>query len=140
MSVFIAQSESEIDSCFDVMSELRPALKREEFAPRVRRQQQQGYVLAGLEVDGEIVCAAGFRMLENLAWGRFLYVDDLVTAENRRSEGHGDEMLTWLIDYAKQHHRDELHLDSGVQRFGAHRFYLRRRMDITNHHFSMKLT
>lgn len=140
MPVLIAQTEPEIASCFEVMSELRLALKREEFVPRVRRQQQQGYLLAGLEVDGEIVCAAGFRMLESLAWGRFLYVDDLVTADKRRSEGHGDEMLSWLIDHAKQHHRDELHLDSGVQRFGAHRFYLRRRMDITAHHFTIKLS
>ena len=31
-----------------------------------------------------------------------------------------------------------LHLDSGVQRFGAHRFYLASRMDIIAHHFSMK--
>jgi hypothetical protein len=30
-------------------------------------------------------------------------------------------------------------LDSGVQRFGAHRFYLRRRMDITSHHFALDL-
>jgi hypothetical protein len=32
-----------------------------------------------------------------------------------------------------------LHLDSGVQRFAAHRFYLARRMDITCHHFALKL-
>jgi hypothetical protein len=30
-------------------------------------------------------------------------------------------------------------LDSGVQRFGAHRFYLRRRMNITSHHFAIDL-
>jgi hypothetical protein len=33
----------------------------------------------------------------------------------------------------------ELHLDSGVQRFAAHRFYLRERMEIMAHHFRLKL-
>ncbi len=30
-------------------------------------------------------------------------------------------------------------LDSGVQRHGAHRFYLRERMDITSHHFAKRV-
>jgi hypothetical protein len=32
-----------------------------------------------------------------------------------------------------------LDLDSGVQRFEAHRFYLRERMNITAHHFDLRL-
>ncbi|MGZ5001726.1 MAG: GNAT family N-acetyltransferase, partial [Chthoniobacterales bacterium] len=30
-------------------------------------------------------------------------------------------------------------LDSGVQRFDAHRFYLMKRMKISSHHFSLEL-
>jgi hypothetical protein len=33
----------------------------------------------------------------------------------------------------------KLELDSGVQRFDAHRFYLRKRMIISSHHFSLEL-
>ncbi|MGX1791676.1 hypothetical protein ACWIDW_01820 [Microbacterium sp. NPDC055312] len=33
----------------------------------------------------------------------------------------------------------QLDLDSGVQRFDAHRFYLRERMNIDAHHFSQYL-
>jgi len=32
----------------------------------------------------------------------------------------------------------QVHLDSGVQRFAAHRFYLRNGFDIASHHFSVK--
>ncbi|MBI3921087.1 MAG: GNAT family N-acetyltransferase, partial [Armatimonadetes bacterium] len=86
-----------------------------------------------------VVAVAGFRLSENLAWGRFLYVDDLVTDEAERSRGHGQELLEWLLEYAHQQDCDQFHLDSGVQRFGAHRFYLRHGMDITSHHFALKL-
>lgn len=107
--------------------------------PRIRRQKQQGYQLAALEADGSVVTVAGFWLRENLAWGRFTYVDDLVTAEGERSKGYGDRMFDWLLDYSRRHGREQFHLDSGVQRFGAHRFYLTRRMIIHDHHFKLIL-
>jgi GNAT superfamily N-acetyltransferase len=140
MTIRLAESDSDIKGCLPAMRQLRPHLAAEEdFLARVRRQQQQGYLLAFVEEQGKAVCVAGFRLLENLAWGRFVYVDDLVTDEGARSLGHGEAMLNWLIDYARRQNCNEFHLDSGVQRFGAHRFYLNHRMDITSHHFGLRL-
>jgi len=139
MPIRLAQTEAEIAACFPVMQELRPHLSPDEFVERVRRQQQQGYLLAALEEGGEVVAVAGFRLLENFAWSRFLYVDDLVTQSEVRSKGHGRQLLDWLVRYAREHRCQELHLDSGVQRFRAHRFYLIHGMEISSHHFVMRL-
>jgi GNAT superfamily N-acetyltransferase len=140
VTVALAESDAEIARCFEVMSELRPHLRAEDFVPRVRRQGDlAGFALAYVEEAGEVVAVAGFRVSECLAWGRFLYVDDLVSAARHRSRGHGGTLLRWLEARARAERCDELHLDSGVQRFGAHRFYLRERMDITSHHFAKKL-
>jgi GNAT superfamily N-acetyltransferase len=140
VAIRVAESDAEIVGCLAVMRQLRPHLSSEQdFLARVRRQQQQGYLLAFVEDEGRSVCVAGYRLLQNLAWGRFVYVDDLVTDEAARSRGHGEAMLQWLIDFARRENCDELHLDSGVQRFGAHRFYLNQRMDITAHHFGIRL-
>jgi GNAT superfamily N-acetyltransferase len=103
------------------------------------RQQEDGYRLAYVEDEGSVVAVAGFRISLNLAWGRFLYVDDLVTQADGRSKGYGRSLLKWLADHARESGCGELHLDSGVQRYGAHRFYLAHRMDITSHHFALKL-
>ena len=91
------------------------------------------------ERDGRVLAVAGFRVAENLAWGRHLYVDDLVTAAAARSTGCGQELFDWLVRYAVEAGCGQLHLDSGVQRFDAHRFYLRNRMSITSHHFARTL-
>ena len=82
---------------------------------------------------------AGFRVHETLAWGWILYVDDLVTDEAARSSGYGERLLSWLAELARADGCDELHLDSGVHRFDAHRFYLRNRFAISAHHFSLPL-
>lgn len=121
------------------MAQLRPHLTSDEFFQRVERQRQQGFLIAFVEDAGEVRCVAGYRFLENLAWGKFLYVDDLVTVEADRSRGYGQQLLAWLVQEAKAADCDQLHLDSGVHRFGAHRFYLGQRMDITSHHFAIKL-
>ena len=122
------------------MHQLRPHLTLEAFLQRVRRQRRlAGYRVLFLEVDGKVKAVAGYRVTEFLAWGKVLYVDDLVTLEEDRFRGYGRELLVALSEEARRQGCDELHLDSGVQRFGAHRFYLRQRMDITSHHFAMKL-
>ncbi|HEY9659827.1 MAG TPA: GNAT family N-acetyltransferase, partial [Allocoleopsis sp.] len=86
-----------------------------------------------------VVGVAGFRVSECLAWGKFLYVDDLVVLEAERSKQYGQRLFEWVVDYAKQHACEQLHLDSGVQRFDAHRFYFKQRMSIGAYHFVLQL-
>ncbi len=135
MNIQRATNDTEISACFPVMRQLRPHISEEAFLPRIREQQQSGYQLAYIEDEGEIVAVAGFRLGLNLAWGRFLYVDDLVTLSSKRSSGYGKRLLSWLHDYAVEHGCEQLHLDSGMQREEAHRFYLREGMSKASYHF-----
>ncbi len=137
--IALAESADEITRCFPVMHELRPHLQAESFVSRVQEQRKEGFELAFLEADGEVRALGGFRIMTNLAWGRFLYVDDLVTHAADRSKGYGEMLIQWLIARARALGCEQFHLDSGVQRFGAHRFYLSQRLDITCHHFGLDL-
>jgi len=133
--VKLAQSDEQILSCFDVMQQLRPKLVRASFVATVRELMQGGYELAYVESDEQVVAAAGFRVAQNLFFGKHLYVDDLVTDEHVRSGGFGRILMDWLTDYAKKNGCEHIHLDSGVQRHKAHRFYLNQGMDIVCYHF-----
>ena len=137
--VKLAETASEIARCFPVMAHLRTHLVAEEFVGRVTAQQAEGYRLAYLEDEGAVVALAGFRVMEVLATGRTLYVDDLVTDETRRSRGHGKAMLEWLQAYARKAGCATFSLDSGTHRQEAHAFYFRERMRVTSFHFAKKL-
>lgn len=139
MSIAIATTLEALQRCFPVMAELRPTLLEKDFLTRVKRQQRDGYQLAFLTDKKVVKAVAGYRFSESLSWGKFMYVDDLVTAQKFRSQGHGQKLFKWLVQQAKSRKCDQLHLDSGVQRFGAHRFYLASRMDIIGYHFTLKL-
>jgi GNAT superfamily N-acetyltransferase len=136
--IAIAKTPAEIGRCYKVMRELRPHFATDtKFVERVRRQQRDGYVLAFVEADNEVRAVAGYRFLESLFSGRFLYVDDLVTRARDRSAGYGGKLLDWLVQQARKDKCENLELDSGVQRFDAHRFYFVKRMKIASYHFSI---
>jgi GNAT superfamily N-acetyltransferase len=138
--IAVAGTPNEIGRCFPVMRELRTHIVDEkEFVERVQRQQKQGYQLGFLESEGEIRAAAGYRFLDSLFSGKNLYVDDLVTRDADRSRGYGGQLLDWLIEQARANNCETLELDSGVQRFDAHRFYFSKRMSISSYHFRIKL-
>ncbi len=139
MPVILAQTDSDIQDCWPVMAQLRPHLNEEDFISAVRKQSHEGYRLAFIRTGQSIEAIAGFRILQSLSWGRFCYVDDLVTDERKRSEGLGSELFAWLCEYARAQGCERLELDSGVQRFAAHRFYFERRMFISCYHFSLAL-
>jgi GNAT superfamily N-acetyltransferase len=106
-------------------------------------QRPAGYRLAGAFEPGreEALAVAGFRAGENLAWGRFLYVDDLSTHPDGRRKGHGRALLDWLAAEAVRLGCAQLHLDSGVgpERVDAHRLYFNAGLRITSHHFARGL-
>ncbi|WP_322510569.1 GNAT family N-acetyltransferase [Chloroflexus sp.] len=133
--ITLIATDAEITACYPVMRELRPHLIAAEFVDRVRRQMASGYQLAAAWVGSEVVAVAGFRLSENLAWGRFLYVDDLVTRADQRSHGYGAALLAWLKAYAAAEGCAQLHLDSGTWRKDAHRFYEREGMRLSAFHF-----
>lgn len=138
--ISLAESDNDIERCFPVMRELRQHLDKEQFIAQVNRQNKEwGYRLVCLEENGDIKGAAGFRISECLAWGRYLYVDDLAVKEGDRSKGYGGRLLQWLIQHAKEQFCDQLHLDSGIQRLDAHRFYLKSGMQFSSHHFSLRM-
>jgi GNAT superfamily N-acetyltransferase len=139
--IAIAETEDAILATYDMMGQLHPNVQQMEKLDYVRliRQQQRefGFQLAILKEDDRVNCAAGFRFCRSIAWGKFLYVDDLVTEETCRSRGLGKAMLRWLVETARDAQCDELRLDAATYRHGAQRFYLRERMDIACFHFRL---
>jgi len=140
MHICIATTDAEIAACYPVMRELRPHIAEDQFLFRVRSQENAGYRLAFVGEADVVVAVAGFRADENLAWGRFLYVDDLVTLPAYRLNGHGAKLLSWLKEYAVNENCLQLHLDSGNQRKEAHRFYEREGMTMAGFHFVVNVT
>lgn len=139
VTIKLVQTDDEIVDCFPAMKQLRTELAEDAFVSTVRGLMSDGFQLAGLRAENQVACVAGFRITSNLVLGKHLYIEDLSTLEVARSRGYGAQMMTWLRNLAKAEGCTVLHLDSGVQRYRAHKFYLNQEMFIVSHHFAQKI-
>ncbi|EGG94874.1 Histone acetyltransferase HPA2 [gamma proteobacterium IMCC1989] len=134
-----ATTDTDIKNCFAVMSELRPHLMQDNFITMVRHMEQEGYKLAFIKKESEVVAVAGYRISSNLFIGKSLYVNDLVTANRHRSKGYGEQLIGWLRSIAIEQKCQAFHLDSGTHRGQAHKFYFKQEFIIASYHFSQSL-
>lgn len=122
----IVETEQELRACYPVMKELRPHLESEDaFVAQIMRQREQDYHILAVWDGDEVVALAGYRYQENTVYGRFLYVDDLVTAQQHRSRRWGALLLSKLTVFAEQAQCKRLVLDTGLTNGLAQRFYFR---------------
>jgi GNAT superfamily N-acetyltransferase len=135
-----AETDGEITNCFAAFKQLRPHLDNEaELLARVRRQEAGGYRLLTASRGDDVVGVAGYRVLENLIRGRFVYVDDLAVVRSERRGGIGVLLLDEVARMAKQSECGWIILDTGLDNALAQRFYFRWGMLSTALHFGKRL-
>jgi ribosomal protein S18 acetylase RimI-like enzyme len=121
-----AATREAVAACFPVIVELRPLLKdAAEWCDRAMAMRDAGYrVLAAWRGD-RALALAGYRVSENLIYGRFLYVDDLVSATDHRGKGLGARLLQELSAIGSREGCRRLVLDTAAANTSARRFYTR---------------
>jgi len=94
-------TESEWRAAFPVMNQLRTDLTEEQYLNYLRDMRDEGYHLFALIQCDAIIAVAGVVIRTNFYNGRHLFVYDLVTRADRRSEGHGDRLMQFLEEWAR---------------------------------------
>ncbi|MEG3791305.1 GNAT family N-acetyltransferase [Lysobacter sp. CCNWLW3] len=139
-TIRVLRGEDELRAVWPLVSQLRPEFDEERFLAQIQRQIAQGCRVSVLfDAGGTPRAFACWRVMEMLAVGLHVYVDDLVTDQTVRSRGHGKAMLDWLKAEARRLGCARLQLDSGTQRRDAHAFYLREGLRIEAFHFGIAL-
>ena len=136
----LADTDQDYLACFEIMLELRPHLAgAAAFAEQARRQSKQGYRLLAAWQAERVMGLAGYRVQENLIYGRFLYVDDLVIAADARCQGLGAKLIDALREEARRQDCARLVLDTGLGNALGQRFYFRQGLLAHGLHFSQQL-
>lgn len=118
------QFEAEILQAFPIMSQLRTHLDETTYIDLVMEARAKDmYRLFALYDQEEIVAVTGFKPMITLYYGRFVWVCDLVTDSNKRSNGYGEQLLSYVHQWAKANNYESVALSSGLKRTDAHRFY-----------------
>jgi GNAT superfamily N-acetyltransferase len=138
MSVKFANTQEDYLKCWNAINVLRPNLTKENYLALIDNMTSQTYQLAFIEDEnGDVPAIVGFRYMTMLYCGNIIYIDDLSTVSEARGKGYASQLLDFIIELAQTQKLDGVHLDSGHQRYDAHRLYLNKKFKITAHHFSL---
>lgn len=125
---------------FNLMRVLRPHVANPaNYVAQLLRQVGQGYRLLAAWEAGRVVGLAGYRELENLLYGRFIYVDDLVVHPDLQRGGLGARLLDAVREEAVQRGCAHFVLDTGLHMPLAQRFYFRQGLLAHGMHFTQRL-
>jgi GNAT superfamily N-acetyltransferase len=116
-------TESEWRKAFPVIEQLRGDLTEAEYLDLLGEMREEGYRLFGAFDGDDLVTAAGVAVRTNFYNGKHVFVYDLVTRADRRSEGYGEAMMTFLESWAQDRDCEYVTLESALRREDAHRFY-----------------
>lgn len=138
--VEVDPDDERVGDVYAVMVHLRDHLSEGQFRRLFRDAFDEGpYRIAALYDDDACRAVAGYRIYTNLATGKHLYVDDLVSIPDGRSKGYGKALNDYLMAKARTAGCATIQLDSAVHRADAHRFYFRERYRISAFHFQRPL-
>lgn len=126
MKFIVFNPETNEQSFFNLMTQLRPHIALESFRNIVHAAQaESNYQLIGLLDNNELVALMGYRVLTDFVHGRHLYVDDLVTNQKIRSKGFGARMLQQAEVIAQENGCSNLRLSTGIDNERGKEFYLK---------------
>lgn len=139
MEIKFAETEEDLKKCLEVIQALRPHLTLDQFLSLIPGMKKESYRLAFIEENGKAISACGFRYMTTFFEGKYIYIDDLSTLPEARGKGCAGALFDFVVEIAKVEGLPAVHLDSGHQRFDAHRLYLNKGMKIVYHHFRLEI-
>lgn len=122
----LAEEPDQIAACLAVISQLRPYLTdMSVWMDRAASLISGGYKILAVWEKDVVVAMAGFRFSDNMIYGKFLYVDDLITDMRKRGSGLGAMLLNELQSCGRAEGCGYLVLDTAATNIEARRFYER---------------
>ncbi|AST91011.1 MULTISPECIES: GNAT family N-acetyltransferase [Sutcliffiella] len=110
-------------AAFPVINELRIHLNQKTYFDFLCSMREEGYRMFALYENNKIVAVAGVTIKTNFYYGKHVFVYDLVTQSTHRSKGYGEQLLSYIHEFARDSGCGMVALESGLARVDAHRFY-----------------
>lgn len=122
--IFTVDNKIDLERCYPVMKELRPHLRFEDYISIYKESHSSdGYQIVAIEDKGKILAVMGYRFLSDYVRGKHVYIDDLVSTENARSNGLGAELLKFAEEIGKHAGSQSLRLCTGIENERGVKFY-----------------
>lgn len=140
MQIVELTDEEDILATYPLLNQLYTELTYDQYKSYIQELLPLGYRrIVMKDQDNTLVASAGILVGVHFRYGKYLYVNDLITDENHRSLGLGTELLDWIEAEGIKLGCNNIRLASNVNRTDAHRFYFRDGFKIHGYYFVKEL-
>lgn len=114
----------DLELAIPLLSDLRSSLTKDVFMARLLAAIKHGYRILGTSQNNDdLVGVLGYRITQDLCWGRTFFIDDLNVTPDARGSGIGKALLDAAKACADEQKCDHIRLCSGLARTNALRFH-----------------
>ncbi len=100
---------------------------------------EQNYECQGIFIERTLVGVFGLWFATRHYCGKTCEPDHVYIIPEYRRKGLGKDVFEWIFDYAREKGCETSELNSYVQNYPSHKFYLNEGYEIWAHHFLKKL-
>ncbi len=122
-----------------LLIKLYPTIGADIIAERLTAVSQTDWECLCLRYHGEIVGVSGFRVMDRICYGKFMYVDHFIIDEPYRTKGASRTLLEHIIKMSRGLACEAIILDTFVTNAVAQRFWMNNGFSIVGFHFKQQL-
>ncbi|MCE3232989.1 MAG: family N-acetyltransferase [Rickettsiaceae bacterium] len=126
-------------AAFPVLAHMYPDMSQEEYRNILPERVNNGYRMLGVFDDEKCVCSAGFWISYRFYCGKFIQLDNMVSLPDYRSKGVGKLVTDFIKNLGITDGCNKVLIDTYVENFNAHRFFLREGFIIRGYHLNYEL-
>lgn len=126
----------EMLAAFEVLQHMYPKMTREKYGTIIRQRKEEGYRMVGVFDGNKCVSSAGFWIGVRFYCGKFIQLDNMVTLPEYRSKGAGKIITDFIKEIGKTENCLKVLVDTYVENFDAHRFFLKEGFIIRGYHLN----
>lgn len=117
--------KDDLKEAYEILQEIREDQSFDDFCTMFYFMNEENYKMIGWYDDNELITITNIKLDFSTYYGKYIYIYDLVTKTNKRSQGYGKKMIKYLSSLALSFDCDNLVLNSLIDKVEAHRFYKR---------------
>lgn len=141
LNVFISRLfKDDINTFLPLVHELMHyTVDNETLKQRFEAMFDQNYECYGIYEDEKLVGVFGLWFAIRHYCGKNCEPDHVYILPSHRSKGMGKIVFEWIFNYAREQGCNTAELNSYVNNYPSHKFYLNQGFEIVAHHFLKKL-
>lgn len=131
--------EDELEQILPLLQSINTEVPLSELENRLQNMKQYGYQCLGVYYDNKLIGISGLWLLYKHYIGKHIEPDNVVILPEYRNKGIGEQLMTWIYNYAKEQNCTTVELNAYVENEGAHKFWKNQGFKIVGYHFQKKL-